>query len=189
MIFTSTLLDGVTIVDVEAVVDARGHFARWYCAREFVEKRLEALGAQGAISRNTKRGTLRGLHFIAEHYGEAKLVRCVAGAIYDVAVDLRPTSPTFKQWIGVELNSADQRALYIPRGCAHGFLTLTDVADVTYQFSEPHRPGLERGIRWDDPEIGVAWPFQPGIVSERDNQLPCLKDVGLSLEIPRTGPQ
>jgi dTDP-4-dehydrorhamnose 3,5-epimerase len=185
MIFTPTLLSGVIIVDVEPVSDHRGHFARWYCAGEFAEKGLEALGAQGAISRNTKRGTLRGLHFIEEHCGEAKLVRCVTGAIYDIAVDLRPASPTFKKWIGIELNGIGQRALYIPRGCAHGFLTLTDAADVTYQFSEPHRPGLEGGIRWDDPEIGVAWPFQPEIISERDNQLPYLKDIRLSPRMPR----
>jgi dTDP-4-dehydrorhamnose 3,5-epimerase len=180
MIFSPTRIEGVMTVDVEPVADDRGHFARWYCAEEFTRHGLETLSAQGAISRNRKRGTLRGLHFIEAHQGEAKLVRCTAGAIFDVAVDLRPASPTFRGWIGTELTAENQQALYLPRGCAHGFITLTDNADVAYQFSEPHRPGLEMGLRWNDPEIGVDWPLRPDVISERDRSLPLLKDLHLA---------
>lgn len=180
MIFNPTRIDGVMTVDVEPVADDRGHFARWYCAEEFARHGLEPLPAQGAVSRNRRRGTLRGLHFIEVHQGEAKLVRCIAGAIFDVAVDLRPGSPTFRRWVGTELTAENQRALYIPRGCAHGFVTLTDGADVAYQFSEPHRPGLEIGLRWNDPEVAVDWPLLPDIISERDRALPFLKDIRLS---------
>lgn len=187
MIFTQTPLAGVVIVDIEPIADDRGHFARWYCAEEFARQGLEPLAAQGAVSRNLKRGTLRGLHFIEAYQGEAKLVRCIAGAIFDVAVDLRPGSPTFKRWTGVELNADRQRALYIPRGCAHGFITLTDGADVAYQFSEPHRPGIENGIHWSDPEIGVDWPFMPEIISERDRALPFLQDIRLTQESSAEG--
>jgi|SRR6185369_15698587 len=187
MIFTPTQLPGVMVIDVEPVADDRGHFARWYCRDEFARHQLQPLAAQGAISRNLKRGTLRGLHFIEAHQGEEKLVRCVAGAIYDVAVDLRPGSPSFKRWTAVELTAENQRALYLPRGCAHGFLTLTDHADVAYQFSEAHRPGIEIGIRWDDPEIGVNWPFAPESISARDRALPPLQAIELRSDIMAAG--
>ncbi|HVJ42746.1 MAG TPA: dTDP-4-dehydrorhamnose 3,5-epimerase [Dongiaceae bacterium] len=179
MMFIPTQLSGVTVIDVEPIADDRGHFARWYCEEEFARHGLKPLAAQGAISRNLKRGTLRGLHFIEAYQGEEKLVRCVAGAVFDVAVDLRPYSPSFKGWTAIELTAKNHRALYLPRGCAHGFLTLTDHADVAYQFSEAHRPGIEIGVRWDDPEIGVVWPFAPETISERDRTLPFLKTIWL----------
>ena len=177
MIFTPTSIEGVTVIDIEPVTDDRGHFARWYCTREFAAHGLEAVATQGAVSRNNRRGTLRGLHFIPEQIGEAKLVRCLTGAIFDVAVDLRPGSITFRQWFGLELDGAGQRALYLPRGCAHGFLTLTDAVDIAYQFSKNHRPGVELGLRWNDPDIGIAWPSTVEIMSERDRMLPLLRDL------------
>lgn len=181
MIFTATDIAGVMIVDVEPVADDRGHFARWYCSREFLAHDLEPLEAQGAVSRNRQRGTLRGLHFIDEPIGEAKLVRCCAGSVFDVAVDMRSHSSTFGAWVGLVLDAASHRALYLPKGCAHGFLTLHDDTDVIYQFSEPHRPGIERGVRWDDPDIGIIWPEKPTVVSERDRNLPTFRQV-----IPQT---
>jgi len=109
--------------------------------------------------------------------GESKLVRCVRGAIFDVAVDLRQGSPTFRQWTGLELNAENMNALYIPRGVAHGFVTLSDNADILYQFSEPHRPGLEQGVAWNDPDIGVTWPISPTVMSDRDKTLPPLSQI------------
>ena len=118
----------------------------------------------------------RGLHVIPEAVGEAKLVRCVRGGIFDVAVDLRPNSPSFGRWTGVELTADNYLALFLPRGVAHGYLTLTDAAEVAYQFSAFHRPGIEKGIRWDDPDVAIAWPFAPTVLSDRDRNLPALAD-------------
>lgn len=157
--------------------DARGHFARTYCDQEFIDAGLEQPTVQVALSHNTKKGTLRGLHFIPEAHGEAKLVRCVRGSIFDVAVDLRPHSKTFRKWFGLELSAKNMAALYLPRGIAHGFITLTDDADVLYQFSEAHRPGVEMGVAWNDAEIAIEWPLAPSIISERDRTLPMLSKI------------
>ncbi|KJZ18638.1 dTDP-4-dehydrorhamnose 3,5-epimerase [Loktanella sp. S4079] len=177
MEFTPTSIPDVLKVTPEPHHDMRGHFARTYCGQQFKEMGLEQPIAQMALSHNTKRGTLRGLHFIPEAYGEAKLVRCVRGAIFDVAVDLRPGSETYRQWTGIELSAANMGALYIPRGVAHGFVTLSDNTDILYQFSAPHRPGIEVGIAWDDPQIAVQWPIEPTVISERDTALPKLSHI------------
>ena len=177
MEFSPTSIPGVMQITPEPHRDPRGHFARTYCGQQFADAGLELPTAQMALSNNAKRGTLRGLHFIPAAQGEAKLVRCVRGAIYDVAVDLRPASETYGQWTGLELTAENMVALYIPRGVAHGFVTLSDDADVLYQFSEPHRAGVEMGIAWDDPDIAVAWPIAPVVMSERDKALPKLTQI------------
>jgi dTDP-4-dehydrorhamnose 3,5-epimerase len=176
MEFRPTALAGVVEIRPEVVRDARGAFVRTFCARTFAEQGMELPTAQMALSHNLQRGTLRGLHVIPEAVGEAKLVRCVRGAIFDVAVDLRRNSPSFGRWTGVELTADNYLALFLPRGVAHGYLTLTDAAEVAYQFSAFHRPGLEKGIRWDDPDVVIAWPFAPTVLSDRDRNLPALAD-------------
>jgi dTDP-4-dehydrorhamnose 3,5-epimerase len=179
LIFTTTEIADVILIEPEPVVDERGHFARWYCSDEFAAQGLDFHQAQGGVSRNTRQGTLRGLHFSPEPDGEAKLVRCIAGSVFDVVVDLRPKSATYGRWIAKTLNAATYTALYIPRGCAHGFLTLESHVDVSYVFSKPFRPGVERGIRWDDPNLAVRWPANPVILSKRDRELPFLRDLKL----------
>lgn len=172
MIFTSTKLSGVFEVCIEPIRDERGFFARSWCRHEFERQDLLDLTAQSNISFNQKKGTLRGMHFQALPHPEAKLVRCTRGAIFDVALDLRPESSTFKDWIGVELSAEKRNALYIPPGCAHGFLTLEDDTEVFYQMSEFFVPELSRGVRWDDPAFKIDWPSQPVVLSERDRTYP-----------------
>ena len=177
MLFMPTTIEGVMVVQSEALSDARGHFARVFCAEEFASAGLEPTNVQMAMSHNFEKSTLRGLHFIPESEGEAKLVRCIAGTLFDVAVDFRPLSPTFGTWTSVELSAGDLCALYIPRGCGHGFMTLSPNTDVLYQFSEFHRPGVEKGIRWDDPGLAITWPTAPAVMSERDRALPLMSQV------------
>ena len=168
MIFRDTELAGVRIVELEPHSDARGTFARSFCAAEFAAAGIAMEIAQTNISRNTSRGTLRGLHFQAEPAPEPKLVRCTAGRIFDVAVDLRPASPSFCRWTGVELDADTHNGVYIPAGCAHGFLTLSDNAEVTYLMGAAYVPELARGVRWNDPAFAIAWPFEPEIISDKD---------------------
>ena len=177
MRFAETAIAGVHIIDVDKHEDPRGSFARVYCADEFRAQGLELPDRQAAISHSRAKATLRGLHFIDELEGEAKLVRCIRGRIFDVAVDLRPGSPTFARHITAELSAEEGNALHLPRGVAHGFLTLKDDCDIFYQFSQPHRAGLEKGVRWDDPQIGIAWPLAPAVLSERDRALPLLSEL------------
>lgn len=177
MQFAETQIGGVFAISSEIHADVRGSFQRSYCSTEFSQRGLEPVEAQAAISRNTAAGTLRGLHFIPENHGEAKLVRCIAGRIFDVAVDLRPSSPTYLHHISMELDADHGAALYLPRGVAHGFITLKDGCDVFYQFSQRHRPGVEKGIRWDDPDLGIDWPMQPAVLSHRDRTLPLVRDL------------
>lgn len=177
MRFIGLDIPGAYRIEAEPVEDERGCFARWYDGEEFASRGLEPTGIQGAVSHNTHRGTLRGLHFIPEADGEAKLVRCIRGRIFDVVVDLRTLSDTFGKWIGLELSAQSYTALYVPRGCAHGFVTLGDDVDIAYQFSMPYRAGIETGIRWDDPDIGIKWPINPVIMSDRDRYLPLLKEL------------
>jgi dTDP-4-dehydrorhamnose 3,5-epimerase len=172
MRFVSTALVGVYVLELERRDDDRGGFARTYCAREFAEHGLEARVAQSSLSWNTARGTLRGLHYQASPCEEAKTVLVVTGAIFDVAVDLRVGSPTRGKWVGVELSADNGRALHVPIGCAHGFLTLVDATVVHYQISEPYAAEVSRGIRWNDPAIAIAWPFTPTCISARDQELP-----------------
>lgn len=168
MKFVATSLAGVVSIRSEPASDPRGSFARAYCEAEFVENGLEPVGLQCSLSVNPKRGTLRGMHYQAAPGEEAKLVRCVHGRLFDVAIDLRPSSTTFKRWVGVELDAGRGDALYIPKGCAHGFLTLADDTVVYYQMGTPHAPDLARGVRWDDPLFAIRWPFPPLHIGERD---------------------
>ena len=172
MRFTETPLAGAFLVEMEPTADERGSFARSFCQNEFRSRGLDPVVAQCNVSHNRKRGTLRGLHYQAPPHEEAKLVRCTRGAIWDVIVDLRAGSKTRLKWFGEELTAENRRALYIPRGFAHGFQTLADDAEVFYQMSEFYHPECARGIRWDDPAIGIRWPLADPIVSERDRGLP-----------------
>jgi dTDP-4-dehydrorhamnose 3,5-epimerase len=168
VIFTETRLPGAYIVDLELNEDARGYFARTFCQREFAEHGLVASYPQCNVSYNRDRGTLRGLHYNRTPHEEAKLVRCQVGSIYDVIVDLRPGSLTLGQWLGVELSAQNHRMLYIPKGFAHGFLTLSPQTEIHYQMSEFYVPGAGLGLRYDDPGIGVSWPEAP----RRDRNYP-----------------
>jgi dTDP-4-dehydrorhamnose 3,5-epimerase len=169
VVFVETKLQGVYIIEVEKMDDERGFFARTFCQHEFEAHGLDSRVAQCSTSFNKKRGTLRGMHYQAAPHAEAKVVRCISGAIYDVAVDLRPDSLSYKQWTGVELSEDNRRAIYIPIGCAHGFQTLVDDSELYYQISEFYHPASTRGIRWDDPGFGIEWPLREGpILSEKD---------------------
>jgi dTDP-4-dehydrorhamnose 3,5-epimerase len=170
MRFVATELAGAYVIEVERQDDARGSFARVYCAQELAEHGLDARVAQTSMSWNPRRATLRGLHYQLEPHAEAKLVRAVAGAMFDVAVDLRPESPSYRKWVGVELSGDNARAFFIPAGCAHGFLTLVDATTVLYQISVPYAPESARGVRWNDPALAIAWPFAPTVISARDRE-------------------
>src|SRR5215813_11735551 len=172
MKFAPTLIPGVVKIALEPQTDARGSFARTYCEATFLSHGLEPVDIQCNISVNSKRGTLRGLHFQAPPAEEAKLVRCVRGRLLDVAVDLRRDSPTFRQWVGVELDGERGNGLYIPRGCAHGFLTLVDDTVVDYHMGAAYVAELARGVRWNDPAFAIAWPFVPLHIGERDAGYP-----------------
>ena len=172
MIFRSTSIGGVWVIEPERLEDERGFFARTWDPEEFEARRLNPQLAQCSISFNRERGTLRGLHYQAPPYAEAKLVRCTAGAIFDVAVDLRPDSSTFRDWSGVELSAENRLALYVPEGCAHGFLTLGDDSEVHYQISQPYVPDAARGVRWDDPAFAITWPGEVVVINERDRSYP-----------------
>jgi dTDP-4-dehydrorhamnose 3,5-epimerase len=172
MIFRETAIDGVWVVEPERHADERGFFARTWDTLEFVERGLSGRIVQCSVSYNRRRGTLRGLHYQAAPHEEAKLVRCTAGAVFDVAVDLRAGSSTFCQWVGVELTAENRLALYVPEGCAHGFLTLVDDSEVAYQMSEFHAPDAARGARFDDPTFGIEWPEDVSVVNERDRSYP-----------------
>ncbi len=172
MIFTDTQLQGAFVIEPEQVEDERGFFARAWCQREFEARGLNPRLVQCSISSNKMKGTLRGMHYQVKPHQEAKLVRCTRGAIYDVIIDLRPDSSTFKQWMAVELTEDNRRMLYIPEGLAHGFQTLEDSTEVFYQISEFYAPECARGIRWNDPAIGIRWPSGELIISSRDQSYP-----------------
>lgn len=172
MIFAPTTLDGAWIIDLKRLEDDRGFFARSFCQDEFKSHGLDSRIAQTNVSFNRRRGTLRGLHFQAQPHAEAKLVRCTQGAIWDVIVDLRPESSTFKRWYGVELSAANRQSLYVPKDFAHGFQTLTDDAEVLYFMSEQYHPDLARGLVWNDPAFGIEWPIANPTMSERDRAFP-----------------
>ncbi len=155
----------------ERMTDERGFFARTWCAEEFKEAGLDARLVQCSISFNARKGTLRGMHYQAVPIAETKLVRCTMGAIYDVVLDLRTESPTFRKWIGMTLSAENREMVYIPEGCAHGFLTLEDHSEVFYQMSEFYYPEAARGVRWDDPAFGIEWPGDVTVISERDRTL------------------
>ncbi len=174
MIFTRTELPGAFLIDVERVGDERGFFARWYCDGEFAAQGLSMPMRQCSLSHNIRAGTLRGMHYQAEPHAEAKLVRCTAGAIFDVIIDLRPDSATHRGWFGAELTADNRRALFIPEGFAHGFVTLAADSEVSYMISTPYMPGFGRGVRWNDPAVGIVWPVTPSVISARDAAYPLL---------------
>jgi len=173
--FVPTPLAGAFVIELERINDDRGFFARTWCEREFTAHGLDARLAQCSVSFNERKGTLRGLHYQEAPFEETKLVRCTRGAIFDVIVDLRPESPSFRKWFAAELNAENCRALYVPVGFAHGFQTLVDRSEVFYQISEFYRPELARGIRWDEQALRIDWPLPDPIVSERDRLLPELE--------------
>jgi dTDP-4-dehydrorhamnose 3,5-epimerase len=168
MKITSLPLPGAFLVEPEPIVDERGFFARSYCREEFAARGLNPMLVQCSMSFNERCGTLRGMHYQTKPHEEAKLVRCTRGAIFDVVIDLRPDSPTFKRWAGIELNAENRLALYIPEGCAHGFLTRADASEVFYQMSVVYHPECAAGVRWNDPAFAVDWPDEVRFISERD---------------------
>ncbi len=172
MIFIPTRLAGAFILEPEKQEDDRGFFARTWCQREFEAHGLNPRLVQCSISFNKKKGTLRGLHFQSAPHEEAKLVRCTMGAIYDVILDLRGHSPTFKEHVAVVLSAENRKMLYVPEGLAHGFQTLEDHTEVFYQMSEFYVPAPVGGVRWDDPAFGIQWPAADRIISERDRSYP-----------------
>jgi dTDP-4-dehydrorhamnose 3,5-epimerase len=173
MIFTETPLKGAFVIEPEIIKDERGFFARTFCREEFTSRGLNPNVAQCNISFNSKKGTLRGMHYQAEPYAEVKLVRCTRGTIYDVIIDLRRESPTFKKWFAVELAAKNSKMLYVPENFAHGFQTLEDNTEVFYQMSEFYAPEQARGIRWDDPAFAIKWPpASERLISDKDQAYP-----------------
>jgi dTDP-4-dehydrorhamnose 3,5-epimerase len=172
MIFIPTGLEGAFVVEPEQMADHRGFFARTWCEETFAAHGLPAHVSQCSIAFNHRKGTLRGMHYQEAPYGEAKLVRCTMGAIYDVIVDLRPASPTFRRHVGVELTALNRRQLFVPEGFAHGYQTLEDNTEVFYQMNVPYAPSAGRGVRWDDPAFGIVWPDDDRTINERDRQWP-----------------
>lgn len=169
MRFTETAIVGAFIIEMEAVQDDRGFFSRTWCQKEFAANGLNSSLVQCNLSYNRRKGTLRGMHYQATPYGETKLVSCVRGSIYDVILDLRKDSRTYKQWCSINLYQGDRKSLYIPEGVAHGFLTLDDDTEVFYQMSEYYHSDSARGVRWDDPQFKINWPIEDGlIISDRD---------------------
>lgn len=168
MEFIETKLKGAYIIDIKPITDERGFFSRSYCSDEFKEYKLNTNAVQNNISFNEKKGTLRGMHMQKAPFEETKLVRCTRGAIYDVIVDMRAESETYKQWIGVELTADNYRMLYVPEGFAHGFITLEDRTDVSYQVTQFYTPGFEQCFRWDDPSFDIKWPIEPVVISAKD---------------------
>lgn len=168
MKFHKTELEGAYIVELEKLEDNRGFFARAWCQKEFEDHGLVSSVVQANNSFNAKAGTLRGMHYQVAPYEETKLIRCTRGALYDVIVDLRPDSSTYKCWMGVELTADNYKMLYVPANFAHGFITLEDTTEAIYFVSESYTPGAERGLRWNDPEIAITWPRPVDVISEKD---------------------
>lgn len=176
MIFTQAPIPGVFTIEPKLLEDERGFFARSFCGKEFKEHGLEDRYVQCNLSYNKVRGTTRGMHFQRTPHEEVKVVRCIKGAIFDVLVDYRQDSPTYLQWFGAELSDSNRRMLYVPRGFAHGYQTLTDNAEVFYQVSEFYTSGSEGGLRWNDPAIGIEWPISStDQISDKDANWPLLK--------------
>ena len=175
MIFTATQLDDAWLIDLEPREDERGFFARIWCQQELAAQGLDTEIAQESLSFNRHRGTVRGLHFQRPPYEETKIVRCTRGGIFDVIVDLRPRSPSYLHWQGFELTAENRKALYVPKGFAHGFQTLADNAEILYQISEFYAPNSAGGYRYDDVAFGIAWPLPVTVIGERDLSWPAFK--------------
>lgn len=172
MKFVETPIAGVVVVELETHRDERGFFARSYSPDEFAARGLLSQPVDVNISLNLEAGTLRGMHYQAEPMPDPKLVRCTSGEMFDVAIDLRPDSPTLGTWFGVTLTALNRKALHVPAGCAHGFITLADNTEVLYLMGERYVADLARGVRWDDPAFGITWPLQPSVISDRDAKYP-----------------
>lgn len=172
MKFSDTPLPGAYLIDLEKREDARGFFARSFCHKEYGKQELEQHYVQMNHSLSKEKGTLRGLHYQLSPMQEVKVVRCIRGSIWDCILDLRPASPSFGKWFGAVLSASNGSMLYVPKGCAHGFISLEDNSEVLYQVSEYYSPELERGVRWNDPQFGIQWPIAPKILSERDSLQP-----------------
>ena len=172
MKFTETKLKGAFIVEIEKLTDDRGFFARAWCRKEFEAHGLTSAVVQANVSFNRKRGTLRGMHYQIAPFQESKLIRCTRGAIYDVIIDLRPESPTYKEWIGVELTADNYTLFFVPEDFAHGFITLMDDTEITYQVSQFYTPGSEKGIRFNDPTFNIQWPLEVSVISDKDSNWP-----------------
>jgi dTDP-4-dehydrorhamnose 3,5-epimerase len=173
MIFTETKLAGAYIVDLQKHHDNRGFFARAWCAHELRDHGIPMQVVQANLAHTVHKGTLRGLHYQIAPHAELKFFRCIRGVVYDVTLDLRPESPTFGQWQGIELSAENRRAIYIPAGFAHGYQTLTDDAEVFYMVSEAYAPGAESGIRWNDPAFEIDWPITANVIlSDKDQNWP-----------------
>ena len=175
MIFKETKLQGAFIIEPEMLIDERGTFARTFCCRDFENRGLNGNVSQCSISLNTKKNTLRGMHYQKIPYAEAKLVRCSRGFIYDVIVDLRYDSSTFKEWTSIEISAENRKMVYVPEGFAHGFQTLTDNVEVIYQMSQFYSPSHADGFRWDDPSFRIDWPSKDLVISLKDQNYPDFK--------------
>jgi dTDP-4-dehydrorhamnose 3,5-epimerase len=178
MIFSESPLAGAYMVEMELLADERGFFARSYCAEEFAARGLGPELRQCSVSYNARAGTLRGMHYQAAPREEHKLVRCTAGAVFDVIVDIRPSSPTYRRWFAAELSAANRRSLFVPPGFAHGFMSLSEHTEVYYMISVAHSPELSRGFRWNDPAFAIEWPMPPTVISARDASYPLLDARG-----------
>lgn len=170
MIFNETPLKGAYTIDLEKKGDDRGFFARFFCINEFDKIGLDRNVVQINNSSSAQKGTLRGMHYQLPPHSETKIVRCIKGSLYDVILDIRPDSPTFGQSFGTELSAKNRTMMYVPKGFAHGFLTLTDDVEAFYLVTEFYAPQAERGIRWNDPKFGIQWPIEPVIISDKDNK-------------------
>jgi dTDP-4-dehydrorhamnose 3,5-epimerase len=168
VILHETPLRGVFVIELDRKGDYRGFFARVYCRNEFAEHGLATEFVQVNNSLSASRGTLRGMHYQLKPHAETKLVRCVRGGLWDCVLDLRPGSPTFGKWFGVDLTAENRRMMYVPKGCAHGFMTITDDAEALYFVDAFYAPEHERGVRWDDPAFAIEWPFDPVVISDKD---------------------
>jgi dTDP-4-dehydrorhamnose 3,5-epimerase len=192
MLFTETELEGAYIIDLERRLDSRGFFARAFCQNEFVVRGLKPVIAQANVAFNLKKGTLRGMHFQFPPAAESKYVRCTRGAILDVIVDMRPESPTYLEHIAVELNEDNQRGLFVPERFAHGYQVLRDHTETSYQVGEFYAPESEGGLRYDDPRLGISWPLEISVMSEKDQQWPllqeCEPELRARMELPIWSP-
>ncbi len=177
MKFLPTALSDAWIIEPKRIEDDRGFFARTFCEREFAAQGLETRFPQHSLSFNKSKGTLRGLHYNAEPDTETKLIHCTSGVIFDVIVDLRRGSASYGRWTAVELSADNHRMLYVPRGFAHGFQTLTEACKVSYQISVEYNPACARGLRHDDPALAITWPLPVSVMSQRDRSLPGLDDM------------
>ena len=182
MIFQKTKLKDAYIIEKKKITDSRGFFARAFCENEFANQGIKFNVVQTNTSYSHGKHTLRGLHYQEKPYQEAKLIKCTKGTIFDVIVDMRPDSPTYKGWLGVELSEENRKMLYVPEGFAHGFLTLENDTEVYYPVSQFYTPGAEKGIRWDDPAFDIKWPVEPKIVSEKDQNWPLYDELLSQIE-------